>query len=129
MGRRCQVGAVSFYKEMVQGDVPGRFFETAALRENQGTGEGDVESQFHHFFRRFQAAGEAVHNASHAAASVLFQYGKGVAVGFPVMDQEGKVQVFGQFYLTAKPFFLGFLIAVEEVVVQADFADGFDFRR
>ena len=67
-------------------------------------------------------------NAPLGAPPVFLQDGQGIAVGFPVVDEEGQVQVFGQLDLPAEPGLLGFLVAVEVVVVQADLADGLHLR-
>ena len=51
---------------------------------------------------------------------MCFQDRKRISMGVPVMDEDGKVKLFGKLDLTGKPVFLRFLIRVEIVLVQAD---------
>lgn len=43
----------------------------------------------------------------------------------PVMDEDGKVKLFGKLDLAGKPVFLRFLIRVEIVIVQPDLPTAF----
>lgn len=124
--RRRQVGAVRFDEDAVHGQFLDDTFELRRFGKHHGARKADVKSHLDEFLRHFQAAGIAVKDAADPLA-VLAQDIHSVAVGFPIVDIDGHVQLHGHFDLLDEDVLLDLMGRLGPVVIQADFTDGDDF--
>jgi hypothetical protein len=109
--------------------MPHHFMELGIAGIGDGPWYGDEEVQVTAGTGHLQVAGETVEDAANFVSPLFGENRHDIAMGVPVMDDEGEGELSGQGYEAAKDLHLKGTGGPVPVEVQPDFADGHHLGR